>query len=590
MARAERDDIRHGSGPSPPQVGGALPLGSVRSHHGGLARPAARRRRPGRRPGVHTGPPGRDLGARSWSGADTGLSQRPALSVLSLLISLPMAFRRVAPWPAGPGLAGGRGRARADGDAPRGPGEPRGDAGGHVLARRGSPTARSATPGSFRCWPAPPRSARTSPTSPSWASCSARRGLPGPWSAAAVTTSGFRSGKRLDAAEEGAEAERHRIASELHDVVAHRVSMIVVQSQAADALLDTDPTAARGAVRAVEDAARQALAELRQVVGVLKEETGAKPQAVDLDRARQGRPGRPLGRRDSHAPAWQVSRGSVAPAVALAVFRIVQESLTNAARHAAGASVERHPDLRPGHRRGGGGGRRTGHRPASPGARTRPGWPSAPSFVGGTFDAGPATRAAASSCASRSRHPRSRHDRRPHRRRPGDGAVTGSPRSSASRRTSGSSASAADGVEAIEAAVRLAPDVVVMDVRMPRMDGIDATRQVVARTSARVLILTTFDLDEYVYRAVTSGASGFLLKDAPRGRLAEAIRQVHRGDMLVDQVVTRRLVERFARAGPRRRPETRPAHRPGAGGPPRARAWAGATSRSGPRSSSARRR
>ena len=107
---------------------------------------------------------------------------------------------------------------------------------------------------------------------------------------------------------------------------------------------------------------------------------------------------------------------------------------------------------------------------------------------------------------------------------------------------------AADGVEAVEAAVRLAPDVVVMDVRMPRMDGIDATRQVVDRTSAKVLILTTFDLDEYVYRAVTSGASGFLLKDAPRGRLVEAIRQVHRGDMLVDQVVTRRLVERFARA------------------------------------------
>jgi DNA-binding NarL/FixJ family response regulator len=107
---------------------------------------------------------------------------------------------------------------------------------------------------------------------------------------------------------------------------------------------------------------------------------------------------------------------------------------------------------------------------------------------------------------------------------------------------------AADGVDAVEAAVRLAPDVVVMDVRMPRMDGIDATRQVVARTDAKVLVLTTFDLDEYVFRAVANGASGFLLKDAPRGRLADAIRQVHRGDMLVDQVVTRRLVERFARA------------------------------------------
>ena len=88
--------------------------------------------------------------------------------------------------------------------------------------------------------------------------------------------------KRLDAAEEGAVAERHRIASELHDVVAHRVSMIVVQSQAADALLDKEPAAARRAVRSVEDAARQALAELRQVVGVLKEESGGEPQTLDL--------------------------------------------------------------------------------------------------------------------------------------------------------------------------------------------------------------------------------------------------------------------------------------------------------------------
>ena len=81
---------------------------------------------------------------------------------------------------------------------------------------------------------------------------------------------------------------------------------------------------------------------------------------------------------------------------------------------------------------------------------------------------------------------------------------------------------------------------------MPGMDGIEATRVIVTGALARVLVLTTFDLDEYVYEAVRAGASGFLLKDARRERLAEAIRSVARGDMLVDPTVTRRLVERFA--------------------------------------------
>ena len=106
---------------------------------------------------------------------------------------------------------------------------------------------------------------------------------------------------------------------------------------------------------------------------------------------------------------------------------------------------------------------------------------------------------------------------------------------------------AADGTEAVALAERLRPDVAVMDVRMPGMDGIEATRRIVAADLARVLVLTTFDLDEYVYDAVRAGASGFLLKDARREALAEAIRSVARGDMLVDPVVTRRLVERFAR-------------------------------------------
>ena len=105
---------------------------------------------------------------------------------------------------------------------------------------------------------------------------------------------------------------------------------------------------------------------------------------------------------------------------------------------------------------------------------------------------------------------------------------------------------AADGAEAIARTRELAPDVVLMDVRMPGVDGIEATARITRMPDApRVLVLTTFDLDEYVYEAMKAGASGFLLKDAPRGRLTEAVRTVAQGEMLLDATVTRRLVERF---------------------------------------------
>jgi DNA-binding NarL/FixJ family response regulator len=103
---------------------------------------------------------------------------------------------------------------------------------------------------------------------------------------------------------------------------------------------------------------------------------------------------------------------------------------------------------------------------------------------------------------------------------------------------------AADGHEAVRLARELAPDVVLMDIRMPRMDGIEATRELAGAT--RVLVLTTFDLDEYVFGALRAGAAGFLLKDAPRERLVEAIRVVHAGDALLSPSVTRRLIEDFA--------------------------------------------
>jgi DNA-binding NarL/FixJ family response regulator len=106
---------------------------------------------------------------------------------------------------------------------------------------------------------------------------------------------------------------------------------------------------------------------------------------------------------------------------------------------------------------------------------------------------------------------------------------------------------AADGREAVREARRLRPDVVLMDVRMPGLDGIAATREL-EDSPCRVLMLTTFDLDEYVYDALRAGASGFLLKDAPPDRLVEAIHAVAGGDVLLAPSITRRLVERYAGA------------------------------------------
>jgi DNA-binding NarL/FixJ family response regulator len=106
---------------------------------------------------------------------------------------------------------------------------------------------------------------------------------------------------------------------------------------------------------------------------------------------------------------------------------------------------------------------------------------------------------------------------------------------------------AADGNEAVALAAEREPDVVLMDVRMPDTDGIEATRRIVgAGTSARIIILTTHDLDEYVFAALRAGASGFLLKDVRPPELVEAIRVVARGDALLAASVTRRLLDRFA--------------------------------------------
>ena len=114
-------------------------------------------------------------------------------------------------------------------------------------------------------------------------------------------------------------------------------------------------------------------------------------------------------------------------------------------------------------------------------------------------------------------------------------------------------AEAADGLEAVALARRLQPDVVLMDIRMPRLDGLEATRRLLdGPTRTRVVMLTTFDLDEYVFDALTAGASGFLLKDAPPEQLIAAIQVVAGGDALLAPSITRRLIEEFVRRPPPR--------------------------------------
>ena len=113
---------------------------------------------------------------------------------------------------------------------------------------------------------------------------------------------------------------------------------------------------------------------------------------------------------------------------------------------------------------------------------------------------------------------------------------------------------ASDGLEAVDKVKAAKPDVVLMDIRMPGLDGIEATRRIVAETDpdrpVRILVLTTFDLNEYVYEALRAGASGFLLKDVPAEQLVAGVRVIAQGEALLAPSVTRRLLEEFARSAP----------------------------------------
>src|SRR6266699_778222 len=292
--------------------------------------------------------------------------------------------------------------------------------------------------------------------------------------------------RELEARRAAAE-ERLRIARELHDVVAHNLSVVVVQAQAAQRILDRDTDRARGVVVSIERTGREALDEMRRLLGVLR--AGKRRGGPALPRRR---PGADRLRRRSRRrrPPGRRLRAGVGP---------------RPGRHAgAGGAVRRRPG-----RWAPAGRRLPGARPAAAGGR-----------------AGMSIRVLLADD-----QPLLRTGFRMILEAEPDIEVVGE---------------AGDGESAVRLARRERPDVVLMDIRMPVMDGVRATRELAREDGVRVLILTTFHLDEYVVEALRAGASGFLLKDVPATELTGAIRVVAAGDAVVAPAVTRRLLDRFA--------------------------------------------
>ena len=377
--------------------------------------------------------------------------------------------------------------------------------------------------------------------------------------------------------EHTARGERARIARELHDVVAHHISMIAVQAETAR--LATPGMPAAGAQRLLEigDTARAGLTEMRRLLGVLREDAQAAGQAKPMPTAIPSQvcssstscSTRP-GMRQAQAPGSSFP-GPRPPSIPVSSWPPTASSrkrsptpggTRRAPRSTWSCTSRMTPcglrirDNGPGAARGAAGGRR---------------W----------------ARAARHARACRGGRRRVAHRRRSRRRLPdrghaarqgGDDVMTTVP--PAVRiivaddhhvvRTGFAAlldtqpdftvvGTACDGTEAVRICRELSPDVVLMDVRMPVMDGIEATRQLAGPgpDGPRILILTTFDLDAYVYDALCAGASGFLLKDVTAERLFEGVRVVAAGEALLAPAVTRRLISEFTRLRPK--PDALPA-------------------------------
>ena len=341
--------------------------------------------------------------------------------------------------------------------------------------------------------------------------------------------------------------ERTRIARELHDIVAHAVTSMVVQAGAAEQA-DGDRTFVDGALASIRRTGNEALSEMRRLVTMLRGE-GEAPLG-------------PQPRLDA-LPTLIDSASAHGPRTRLEVAGSARDL-------PPGLDLDRLPDRAGGaHQRPEARGRHGVRRPADLRTGGRCGWRS--STTGGEPQPGPGGSATVwSACGSGSactaagwRSARARTRVRGACGAPG-GDMTGEAplrilvvddqelvragfRMILERGGLEVVGEASDGASAVALAKRLVPDVVLMDIRMPVLDGIEATRQVVAaQPEVRVVVLTTFDLDEYVLQAVRAGASGFLLKDIPPADLVHAVQVVARGDALLAPALTRRLLERFA--------------------------------------------
>ena len=337
------------------------------------------------------------------------------------------------------------------------------------------------------------------------------------------------------AAERAVAEERQRIARELHDVVAHSVSVMTVQAGAVRRLLRPEQERERQALEAVEATGREALTEMRRLVGLLRER-GTMPEfapqpsmrTVDVLVGTVREAGLPVELEVEGDPQ------ELPPGIDLSAYRVIQEALTNALKYAGPAQAWvtirwRDDELEleianDGRSEPGGDGE--GHGLA--GLRERV------TLVGGAGDAQGRARAAASSSPLISRS-RSRHDDRVLIVDDQSLVRAGFRMILEAEEDIEVVGEAADGLGAVLAARETEPDVILMDVRMPNVDGLEATRRLLEgkESGPRILILTTFDLDEYVYEALRAGASGFLLKDTPPEQLVEAIRVVARGDALL---------------------------------------------------------
>ena len=429
------------------------------------------------------------------------------------------------------------------------------------------------------------------------------------------------------AASDAVTRERLRIARELHDVVAHSMTVVTVQAGFGEYVFDSQPGEARAALGAIQAVSREALGEMQRLLCVLRQPepdtASGTPAAVtgpgsaaaataEAARGRRARPEAPLTPAPGLASLDRLVQRTAGAGVTVTVertgtvralpagldlsaFRIVQEALTNVVKHSGAdrcqvrlgygpgdllIEVTDHGVAGPAGGCGGGarhpaerhrgqrhrGQRHCGQRHRGAGDPGRPGHDR-------------------QRAAGRARHHRHAGTGQPVRRRiqrgaaswwwfrgPGQAAATfsfmtlrvlvaddqalvragfrGIVAATPGFEVVGE---AGTGAEAVEQARRHLPDVVLMDVRMPEMDGIEATRQITrsaATSGVRVLILTTFDLDEYVYSALRAGASGFLLKSISPAELLTAIQVIAAGDSLLAPSVTRRLVEEFARRPP----------------------------------------